>query len=487
MSDQQSMLQTYSTFEEFTTDFLNRINKSTYWSDDQVSSLVSLLADVLGDIGVTNSYATMIAAREAFIRLARRRTSVLECARFLGVEIERKSCPRVTARIINPTDQKITAQRNTSFTVNGELALLDQMHVWQPGETKDVVLKLGWVQDFSQLLTTVPEYFKTTIPILEFMATKEMDVWTEDLRGVRTTYTRLDSSLFRATPGQNIYLDMTLNEGQVELQFGSKQFGSVPQDGSMLKARIVCTKGSILNNEISNLVVKSPDLALQGKTISNIAGGADEKELDYYRTFGPTRARTDKLITQSEWRAAVMLYPDVADCRVMNQAEIAPNDRQWQGVIRICVLPKSVSTWGGTNPNPTSAQWQAFLTHMKKYGSPLDIQTWNSTKLQVDVSITVALFKDAIGTLQSNEDVVRQAVLGLTARRLGSLGRRLSRSDIVDAALFDSSDPDNVVRRADIDYCEILSPQQDIIPRSALEHVVIRNLRVNMIYSERNK
>lgn len=487
MSEKQSMLQTYTTFDEFTADFLARINQSTKWKNSQVSALVSLLADIMGDIGVTNSWATRIAAREAFIRLARRQTSVLECARFLGVEVARKSCPTVTVRLLNTTGSKVIVPKNGRFDINGEQAISSDLYIWEAGETKDVVLKLGWTQEYSLLLGTVPEFFSTNIGVLNYACTTEIDVWTEDPRGVRTDYRRLDSSLFRAEQGTPVFIDMTMNDGSVNLTFGTQMFGRVPESGSTLRSRFVCTKGSALNSEATGLNVKSPDYPLQGLTISSIAGGADEQSLDYYRTFAPTRARTDKLITKSEWQAATALYPDVADCQIMNQADIAPNDRQWQGVIRICVLPKSVSTWGGVNPNPTSAQWQAFVQYMQKYGSPLDIQTWNPTKLQIDVTITVALYKNAAGTLKSNEDAVRSSILALTERRLGSLGRRLSRSAIMDATLYDNSDPDNVVRRADIDYCELDSPQQDIVPRSNVDHVVIRNLNILMTYSERNK
>lgn len=485
---EQTMLLTYTSHEEFARDFLRRINGSTYWTDDQVSSLTALLADCLGDLGVTNSYATMIAAREAFIRLARRQSSVLECARFLGVDIARKTTPRVTARILNPTKQKIIAQKHTRFTVDGQDALLDDLYIWEPNETKDVGLKLGYVDTISMRIPdAVGDYYKVTCGWPGFEATKEVEVVTSDPRGVTTTFKRHEGSMFEVAPETPVFLDVTENDGQLSIQFGSKQFGLVPQAGSMMTVTVVCSTGSVLNNDLTDQVVKSPDVQLQGKTLSNIAGGADEKELDYYRVYAPTRARTDKLITRAEWKAATMLYPDVGDCQIMTQADIAPNDKQWQGVIRICVLPKSVSTWGGINPNPKSAQWDAFLKYMSEKGSPLDIQTWNPTKLQVDVAITVALFRDAAGTIESNEDDIRNAVMKLTDRTIGSLGRRFSVSSIVDAVKYDNSDPDSPKRRPDVDYCTVESPAQDIIPRSILEHVVIRNLRLNMVYSDRNK
>lgn len=484
----QSMLLTYLTHEDFARDFMRRINASTYWTDDQVSSLTSLLADCLGDLGVTNSYATMIAAREAFIRLARRKTSVLECARFLGVPIQRKTCPRVTARILNTSKEKVVAQKHSPFTIDGNAALLDDLYIWEAGETKEVGFKLGYLDEISvRIPDAVEDYYKVNCGWENFEATFELEVTTEDPRGQTILFRREEGSMFSIPAGTAAYIDTTENDGSLTIQFGSKLFGLVPVAGSLLTVKAVCSTGSVLNNDLTEQVVRSNLLPLQGKTVTNIAGGADEKELDYYRVYAPTRARTDKVITQSEWKAAVMLYPDVGDCQIMGQRDIAPNDKQWQGVIRICVLPKSVSTWGGINPNPKSAQWEAFLKYMQKYGSPLDIQTWNPTKLQIDVSMTVALFRDAAGTIQSNQDAITKAVLELTARKIGSLGQRLAVSSITDAALYDATDPDAPIRRADVDYCTIDSPAQDIVPRSILEHVVIRNLRINMIYSDRNR
>lgn len=485
---EQTMLLTYTTHEEFARDFLRRINASTYWTDDQVSSLTSLLADCLGDLGVTNSYATMIAAREAFIRLARRQSSVLECARFLGVDIARKTCPRVTARILNTSKEKVVAQKHTRFTVDGTEALLDDLYIWEAGEVKEVGLKLGYLDSITMRIPdSVGDYYKVVCGWPNFEATKEVEVSTSDPRGVTTQFIRHEGSMFTVAPNNPVFLDVTENDGQLSIQFGSKQFGLVPQAGFMLTVSVVCSTGSRLNNDLKDQIVKSPDVPLQGKTTTNIAGGSDEKELDYYRIYAPTRARTDKIITKAEWKAATMLYPDVGDCQIMSQADIAPNDKQWQGVIRICVLPKSVSTWGGINPNPKSAQWDEFIRYMKKYGSPLDIQTWNPTKLQVDVSLTVALFRDARGTIESNEDAIREAVTSLTSRSIGSLGKRFSVSTIIDAVKYDNTDPDNPKKREDVDYCTVESPSQDIIPRSILEHVVIRNLNINMVYSDRNR
>lgn len=482
-----SLLSTYTTHEEFAQDFLNRINAKSYWTDAQVSSLTSLIADALGDIGVTNAYACMIAAREAFIRLARRDTSILAGARFLGVDIVRKSAGSVSCLIVNNTGLKVTMDKHEPFQVNAQDALLADVTQWEVGETKTVDLIVGNIFSFSQLIDTTQNYTRIPLGSENFELTDDITVWLEDPRGVRTPYDRFDRALFEAYEGQRIFQDITTDSGDVELQFGGEQWGTQLPSGYTLKVRAVRALGAVVNTEATGLkVVSVNNSQIVGKTLSSITGASNETDSSYYKTFAPLVGRSrKKLIREDEWHAAIMLYPDVADCVVQGQREIAPNDKSWMGVVRVCVLPKNTSTWGGVNPNPDSAQWKKFLNWLEEYRALLDVQTYNPTKLPIDCVIRVTLFQDAPGSKQTNEDKLTTAVSELFARRVGLLGKRLALSDIMDRVKYDYADPSNPVKRPEVDYVNIDSPLQDIIPNSKTEYVAARNIRVIVSYSER--
>ena len=482
-----SILNTYLTHEQFARDFLQRINSSSYWTDAQVSSLTSLLADALGDIGVTNSYASLIAAREAFSRLARRNSSLLANARYLGVDIGRKSVSTVTASVANLTANKVTLDKHTPFTVGSVSGLLAEVTQWEPGEVKEADFIIGELFSYSQLIVNPFDYAAYRLGTENFQLTSDLRVWFEHPNGAKIEFQRFDKCLFEAYAGQQIFLDVTTDEGDVEIQFGGEQWGVQPPAGYTLRVQGIKALGSAGNSDAIGLKIQClTNPQIQGKTIGAIIGGSDETPVDYYRHYSPIVGRSrKKLIRRDEWKAAIALYPDVADVVVQGQAEIAPNDKEWQGVVRVCVLPRNTSTWGGVNPNPTSAQWTKFLNWLAQYHSPLDVQTWNPDKLQIDCTINVALFADAPGTRSSNEATLQAAVLKLFERKPGMLGKRLALSDITDRVLYDFADPDKPVRRPEVDYCNIESPIQDIIPNTVLEYVALRNLRINITYSER--
>lgn len=482
-----SMLNTYTTHEEFARDFLERINGSSYWTDSQVSSLTALLADALGDLGVTNSWANLIAAREAFSRLARRNSSILANARYLGVDIGRKSVSTVTASIANLSSVKVSYDKHTAFTVGSANALLAEVTQWEPGEIKNVDLIIGELFTFSQVVPNVEDYTSIKLGTENFQLTDELRVWFEHPTGAKIEYQRFNKCLFEAYADQRIFLDITTDDGDVEIQFGGEQWGARPPVGYTMRVRGIKAVGSSGNSDALGLKVQCLENSqLQGKSVTAILGGADETPVDYYRNYSPIVGRSrKKLIRRDEWKAAIALYPDVADVVVQGQAEIAPNDRQWQGVVRVCVLPRNTSTWGGINPNPTSAQWTKFLNWLAEFRSPLDVQSWNPDKLQIDCVLNVALYSDAPGTRESNETTLQASVLKLFERRPGLLGKRLALSDITDRVLYDWTDPDQPKRRPEVDYCNISSPVQDIIPNTVLEYVALRNLRINITYSER--
>lgn len=482
-----SVLSTFTTHEEFAQYFLTKINANSYWSDTQVSSLTTLIADALGDIGVTNTFACMIAAREAFIRIARRDTSIMAGARFLGVDISRKSAGAFTGLITNNTGSKLTLDKYEPFQINGESALLADVTQWSSGETKSVNFIVGEIFNFNQLITDQQDYARITLGSEDFQLTDDIRVWTQDPLGNRTYYNSFDSVLFEAYIGQRIFQAITTDTGDVELQFGGDQWGIPLPQGNTLYVQAVSSKGATVNNDTVGLRVSSNNYAnLIGKSTSTITGASDQKDMSYYKNFAPIVGRSRrKLIRQDEWQAAISLYPDVADCVVMGQRDIAPNDKSWMGVVRVCVLPKNTSSWGGVNPNPESAQWTKFLDWLERHRPMLDIQTYNPTKLAIDCVINVTLFQDTAGSKQDNEDKLTLAVEQLFTRKSGLLGKRLALSDIIDRIKYDYTDPDNPVKRPEVDYVNIQSPVQDIIPNSKTEYVAARTVRVIVSFSER--
>ena len=176
-----------------------------------------------------------------------------------------------------------------------------------------------------------------------------------------------------------------------------------------------------------------------------------------------------------------MKYPGVADCTIMSQRDIAPNDPSWMNVVRVCILPIGSATWGGDNPNPRSAIWNDFVTYaQQRIGPHITIQTYNPKKILVDLNVEVSV-QDWVN-LQEMKATLREAIIQLFKRKPGMLGKRFSKSDVIDVCKFI---PDEDTRRDGVDYVEVLSPTNDLEPDSKLEYVTLNSLNVFVKYTER--
>jgi hypothetical protein len=468
--------------DEFVAELLARFSQSTNWTDAQISAMTTLLADAFGDLGVADAYAIRFAAREAFSQLCLRDSSAIENAKFLGAKITRKSPATVTAKLTNSTLHDVLVDKWDEFDVNGRSAYATSSTVIKSNETKDVVLTLGSVTVKAFDLSSASDYFYVNLGETGFNVCY-LEVWTESASGTTVPYTAFDGAMFDFDPGDAYYLDRTTQDGDVELRFGGQLWGRVPDRSHTLKVRYATTNGASDNLEFSGLIVTALNIdGLKGKTSEFISGGADQVDTDFYRQYAPYLSRSkNKAIRDIEWRAAVMAFPDVADCVVLSQRDIAPNDPSWMSVVRVCVLPKAASSWGGVNPNPTSAQWETFLAYLEQYKGRVVVQTWNPSKLLIDLYLEVYVFSSVDRTAM--EATLTKDVSALFERRRGSLGRKIALNDIMDAVRFESSD--TTKRRAGIDYATVVSPTQDVSPNSRLEYVGLRNLRITVKYTDR--
>lgn len=473
------MFSMMTTHDEFVADVLRRFQETTMWSDAQLSSMVSVLSDAFADLGVSDAYAIRFAAREAFIHLCKRDSSAYEGARFLGTPIGRKGAASVSVLLTNNTGSDVYVNKWDTFDVGGRSAYATASMMIKAAESKEVNLTLGTVGVKQFSLASASDYATFDLGVPGFSVCY-IEAWTESASGSTTQYGAFNGSLFEMNPGDLVYLDRTTAEGDVEIQFGGQLWGKVPDRSHTLNVRYCVTNGLSDNLEFTGLQVTSYAVSgLQGKTTEYIVGGADQKGADFYRQFAPILSRSKKKpVTPEEWKALVADYPGVADCVVLGQRDIAPNDPTWMSVIRICVLPDSASNWGGVNPNPTSAKWSEFLTYIETLKPFLTVQTWNPSKLLIDLQITVCVF-DTVD-LKAMESILTTAVLDVFKRKTGTLGRKIALDDILDAIKFDGDS-----RREGIDYTNILSPTEDVVPTSKLEYVGLRNLKIDVKYTDR--
>lgn len=470
----------FTSFFDYVTYLHEKFSQTSAWKDQQTSALTTIIADAFADMAAGNDYSITFAARENFIQLAKRESSIYAGARFLGVPITRKGAAATKATLLNSSMNNISLSDYSPFTVSSKPAYTKKGIVIPAGSKVDLELFLGEVVTDTLPLSNVGDFYTVLLNAPNFVV-GFIEVWTQDALGNKVLYSEFDGGLFEAGTSENIYTVATLPDGDVQIQFGSNLFGRVPDKGHTLFVRYSKNNGAIDNMSTSGVNVDSVlHSALRGKTTEGIAGGSDLKPIDYYQNAAPIlgAGKRKALIRLDQWEAAIRLYAGVADCAVLGQREVAPNDKAWMGTIRLCVLPESGLSWGGVNPNPTSAKWEEFLVWLAQYRSPLEIQKWNPSRLLIDVTVDIKVTKSTdIAALESE---IRKAIADLFKRKRGVLGRRLALDDISQAINFKDG-----IKREGIDYINILEPNRDIIPSSRLEFVDLRNLRISLNYSER--
>ena len=459
-----------------------RAAQTTNWTDSEAAALMTLIAEILADIGVSNNAAIIIAAREAFINIARRTSSIYAGARFLGVKLGGKSPAVTTALLTNANASDVTYPRHTPVRVNGKSGFLRHGIALSAGASAEVDIEIGSVVEDRFQITEQRDLQSFTLSRAGF-AVSAIELYTVDAMGNQYQYDVIDAPLITAGVG-SYAVSLTYNDkGAPVIMFGGAYFGRAPDKGHTLVVRSFVTGGSADNNDTQGLAVELvDDRMVAGKTISAVLGGDDEMPADYYRTFGPILALSGgRLSRPDEWKAAVLAHPGVADCTILSQRDIAPNDPTWQNVLRLCVLPKAGSSFGGVNPNPTSAAWQRLLETLAKYKPFHVVQTWNPNRILINVVVEVAVHEWYTGDLRDVQTETEARISAMFKPRIGILGRMLALDDISEAARYSGS-----AKLSYVDYVRVLSPTQDIYTNSNLEYIGMRSLRVSVVYSKRS-
>lgn len=457
-----------------------RLAEKGTWKDLLPTNVASTLMSLASGAATVNQHYINVSLREAFLSTAVRDSSIFHNTRSLGIKISRKTSAGVTVQLQNNLATTKFIPAYSAFLVGNTYFYNREQLMIPPGVSIDGInLFQGEVReyefDIDALAPSDLQTFKLNTP--GFVVSEyDLVVWTEDkVSGNTTVWEQTEQALFELGPTDQMYYEFTAGDGDVAFMFGTGEYGARIPSNTLLKIRAVITTGTNAIGISGERVRMVSQPEVSGFSTSNVAGGSDEKSALYYKLFAPTMFRSNrKAISASEVRAHIMKYPGVADCRVFAQRDIAPNDPRWQNVMRVCILPESTDDWGGANPNPVSAAWEQFEQWLLNRCQALaEIQKWNPTKLFVNVQVLLAVNPDV--DIEEMRIVVTERILKLFQRKPGILGRRLSLSDIESAC-----------RVAGVDYVEIKSPTEEIIPPDPTQYTVLDGSpTVNIVYSER--
>lgn len=482
MSDRDIFPIAVSDLDE-TADFFNqKLQEEGTWNDMLPTNVGAFIRRFYAGLAVSHQHNILVSARNAFYKTALRDSAVMAITRMQGNYISRRASAGTSADIKNASATTIFVPPYSQHTVGSSKFYNQKQYYVIGGSSQSVDLFQGEVRTKTFDLDSIPSLSLYEFLLSEpgFNVTADLYVYTTDKNtGNTQVWEVAENGLYEYTADDHVFFHQTSANGDVSMIFGDGEYGAALPRKSSLTVRYVYSNGSASNNMIPGVkATYDANPALAGETTETTTGGGDPKDASFYRTFGPVMYRSKKKkISASEIRAAIIDYPGVADCAVLGQRDIAPEDKTWMNTMRICVLPDNSDSWGGANPNPKSASWTNFLAWLApQLHDRLEIQTWNATKVFISVRVKIAIFEWAADKQASIETAAMENILALFKKRPGILKRRVTKSDIEKAC-----------RVSGVDYIEVMSPTEtSVILDDPTSYCTLNEKpQINTVISER--
>lgn len=467
-------------FEDAVREIHRELTERGSWIDTLPTNVGETIISMIGGSVAASQHLGIMSMRNAFLSTAVRDSSIYAIVRQQGTRISRRVSAGTTVRLRNTYPDSVFVPMYSSFDVGGKKYYNPTQLVFTSGQEQDIELIQGEVKTQLYDLDSInAEFLEFFLNQPGFGVTDDVFVFTTDkVSGTTRVWERADGGLFKYDGDDYVYFESTTAKGDVSFIFGDGEYGAKLPRNSVMTARYVLSEGESANGVLAGVRARAINYPqLNGQSIVATTGGGNEKSSAYYKTFGPLMFRArEKAISATEIRAIVIDYPGVADCAVLGQRDIAPQDRTWMNTMRVCILPEQMDTWGGANPNPKSASWSNFVKWLQpKIHALIEIETCNSVKILIEVRVLVAVFDTA--DPESVKLKCQEAILKLFQKRAGILKRRLSKSDIRDACKVEG-----------VDYVEVESfnGEESIVPTDPTSYVALVGMpTVNVVYTER--
>jgi hypothetical protein len=468
MTDRITLSNVKPDYESISEQLLSALKKKESWQSLNNSSTMRIVVEAIAAVGESSQYSVMSATQETTLENAKIPESIYTNSRFLGVRISRKVPAQVTANLQNTNyvNQYLEIPKYTQFTINGESYFNRTAIIFNNSSSIiSTTLYQGQIKQVSY--TSDGSNYQTYNLVEEPWTVSDSDIicYVDNIE-----FNRSSIPIFAMSSTDTLFYENSLPSGIVECKFGNGIYGVVPNSQSNILFKYAVTKGSEANNSQSSLPVTATKFpTLVGETTSNAYNGSDEKSLKFYQEMGSMAgASNGRGIDRDDYRALVIQYPGVIDCKVYGQAEIAPNDKDYMNVIGLMLL---------VDDSFTSDSWKNLVKYLKQNGI-FTFQFKRFIPTAINVDINISLYLNTGSSLSQCRDTVISKIQEYTALDVGSLGKSLYISDIDNIVL--SSIPKQ------IDYIERASPVIDYVITDN-QYIKINSITVNTYYSNRSQ
>jgi hypothetical protein len=313
--------------------------------------------------------------------------------------------------------------------------------VLQAGNPITVTLKQGYVVDHT--IKGIGLDYQTYITPESQFSVSDTDVYVF-INGNQIQRVTTGNWKLKNTPG---FLDWTLPEGRLMIQFGTSAYGSAPSQNDDVRIVYAVTSGADANSLVTMTKILTvtgfPGVSVTVQT--NPSTGINEPGILLYKTVAaPNFGSFGSSVTKSQYISTILQYPGVVDTLTFAQREVDPGNLQWMNLIHVYLL--------------TSAPWN--IGQQQAFTEWLQSQTMFSprfvlkdpTPVVSDVTVNLYCFNWATPS-QCQADATA-AIQNLFALTTGIIGKDITIWDIQQAISKSNSG---------IDYADILLPTQDLI------------------------
>lgn len=422
-------------------------------------TLVSLMATIHASAqqNIIRSY------QDVFPDTAVADSAIYAAATMQGVRLNRKGPASLPVAITNNGPGPVTVPAYSVFSgantfwynndsTSGDLTI-------NPGDTVTAKLFQGTVKRASmaglgspnQLFASqesgfIVSNFDTVVKVTNALGTTVLPKYT----------TGLWSSTPASSPGENPttlgYVDRTMPNGALIVEFGNGTYGYTPQVGDSITVQYAVTNGASANsiNALNKAIIAAEFPTLTITATANPSGGADQTPSILYKNIAAFSFGTfDSAVSRSQFLITALNYPGVKDAVTFSEREIQGSDLRWMNLVQVTVLAEEpYSLTQQLEPTVQAPDYLAYLESNCAYSTRF-YTVDPVAKLSV---VSANIYCKSWASLVDAKIKAEASVIRLFSK--AKLNYDVMVTDITSAMLNSYSG---------IDYIDLISPTADLI------------------------
>lgn len=315
---------------QFKADLENALSSSGAWKGNLTTQVGTALIDSVAALGAFLQHQINNSYENCFQETAVSETAIRSIAMMQGLRMTRRLPASMQVSLSSQTD--IILPPFTQFLCAGYSFFNRESITLSKDEAITATLYQGQVQ-YRQLKGLGTE-LQVWISDDDNFTVSDQDVYVF-LNG--TAQTKAYGSLWNYK-GVSGYADLTTMEGRLLIQFGNKQFGTMPGINDTVTIVFCITEGETGNNYVTTDAKVSVQGygSVTGTALENPSGGANQKSAVAYKNNTASSFGTyGSAVTKAQYKAVVNTYPGIIDAFTQSQRERNPGDVKLMNLITV--------------------------------------------------------------------------------------------------------------------------------------------------------